>query len=245
MVTSTAKDTTSPTVATTKKPRLELPDQEGGSGTIFGWCVSMTNGGEADLTRDHYAKKQSIFACESWSVFADGALDPIPVTQLGGFNSKWAPWGSFYNTQVFLRAWDALFKEGKWKSQGWTVKVDPDTVWFPHKLKWHLKGTHSLDKFLWRNTGKMMLGPIEVFSVATVKDMSERMRETCKWGIDVSGEDGWIDACMGTLGITKKYDGQLLQSTGGNPGFCGNHYIVAFHPFKNTGSYAACYGKSA
>lgn len=215
---------------------LAPPPPDGGA---FCWLVTAGSGGEADLVTDHFAKRRSIFACNDWTVFSDTwSLPPVPVTNIGSLSSKMGPWGSFLNAEVFLRAWDAFIKEGKYARHPWTVKVDADTVFFYWRFLYHVRGVDSQDP-VWYRSGEELLGALEVFSLGAVDAFATKGRSVCRWGIEESGEDGFIDHCMQQLGAAVKIDGSLLKSSL-DPGACGDDGIVAFHPFKDLGSYSAC-----
>jgi len=201
----------------------------------------MSSGGEPALVRDHFAKQTNIFSCGAWSVFTDtDDLAPVPVTNIGSLKSKMCYWGSWCNTRVFLRAWDAVFKEGKYSRKAWTLKVDADSVFLPDRLQWHVKDISAADPWYLKN-GNMLLGAMEVFSNAAVRTLAEKRHVVCIYGIDSSGEDGFIDNCMQKLKVSMKMDWNLLRSTR-NPQECGDGSAVAFHPFKDVGSFIACQG---
>jgi len=205
----------------------------------FCWLVTMSSGGEADLVIAHFKEHRSIFTCSEWSVFTDTAnLACVPVTNIGSVQSKLAPWGSWYNSEVFLRAWDTVVKEQKYARHAWTTKVDADTVFLPSRLLWHVHGIRASDPWYLKN-GDMLLGAIEVFSNGAVRTFAERGRSTCVNGIETSGEDGFIDHCMNLLKVSVKIDGSLLKSTR-DVQACSDHSSVAFHPFKDLGGFAAC-----
>lgn len=193
------------------------------------------------MVKDHFAKHTSVFACGTWSVFSDtDDLAPVPVKNIGSLQSKMGSWGSWCNTQVFLRAWDAVIKEGKYSTKAWTLKVDADTVFAPDRLRWHVQQMKPSEPWYLRS-GNMMLGAIEVFSNAAVTVFAEKHGDVCIFGLDSSGEDGYVDDCMQKMKVPSKTDWNLLRSTR-IPQDCGDGSAVAFHPFKDVGSFTACQG---
>jgi len=207
---------------------------------LFCWMVVDGTSYEADVTRESWGQGRGIFACNTWSVMADGALDPLPVKNIGTLNSKMAPWGSYYNAEVFVRAWEAVIKDGQYLTADWVVKADPDTVWVPERLRKQLCGEDPTQRVIVRNAGKEYLGPLEVFSVAAAKDFASRHRGVCMYGVDVSGEDGWIEACMARLGVTSKTEEKLLKSDKSTRA-CSDKSFVAYHPFKRIDLQGTCY----
>mmetsp|Transcript_30067 Transcript_30067/g.59802 ORF Transcript_30067/g.59802 Transcript_30067/m.59802 type:complete len:211 (+) Transcript_30067:3-635(+) len=201
----------------------------------------MSDSEEANLTLFQYEKHISIFSCDAWKVFSDGSMDPVLATNLGDIESKWASWNSWENTDVFIRAWAALFREGTWSRYAWTVKVDPDTVWFPDRLHTHLSGLKSNEPLYVRNTGAMMLGPIEVFSAGAMDRLGGNMRRLCMQNKeDFKGEDGWIENCLRTCGVPdKQYKDFLVFND--HPTACNNKFGVALHASKTVPEYIQCF----
>jgi len=42
---------------------------------------------------------------------------------------------SWLNTLVFIKAWQLVKWDGRYQKHDWTVKVDPDAVFFPERLR--------------------------------------------------------------------------------------------------------------
>jgi len=86
------------------------------------------------------AQKQhvSIFACDHWVVFSDvdKALNPGRTVTVGFPKSVKRPNTKIWtNLPLFLNIWKNIKQEGTWKGYGWTVKVDPYTVFIPQRLR--------------------------------------------------------------------------------------------------------------
>jgi len=207
---------------------------------LFCWMVVFTQGYEADLARESHSRWRGIFACDAWSVLSDGNLDPIPITNIGSMRSPMAPWGSYYNAEVFVKAWEYVTADGRYLENAWTVKADPDTVWVPQRLRDHLQGADPSVRLVVRNGGgQVYLGPLEVFSVAAVWDFINRHRDVC-YTVATYGEDGWIAACMFSLGATFQTEEMLLKSDK-RAEVCRNSGFIAHHPFKDVVGLRMCY----
>jgi len=232
----------------TQPPTTQAPDV---LPALYCFMMSMTSGYEPDLIRKQIVKHAGIFNCKVHQVFSTEELDlgnGFFATKIGAAVSKKGAWGSWLNTENFLRAWDSILAEGKFRSCDWTVKADPDAVFFPDRLQLHLKQSFpggTAGSFYIRNCPKSfgMLGSLEVFSTAAV-DKFGHNRHTCreKWHPEDSGEDGYIQACMEGIGVVGKEDFSLLID-----GYCGfgscanNHWNVAFHPYKDKSSWFQCW----
>mmetsp|Transcript_85350 Transcript_85350/g.166974 ORF Transcript_85350/g.166974 Transcript_85350/m.166974 type:complete len:316 (+) Transcript_85350:79-1026(+) len=206
---------------------------------LFCWLVTLSAGSELDLVKDHYKHRRSLFACDSFSVFSDATdLHPIIATDIGELRSKRAPWGGWYNTRVFLHAWRALAREGRYARHQWTVKVDADTVFFPHRLHVHLQDEAWSRPALLKG-GERMLGAVEVFSKAAVDTFAKRSSSSCTQDVEGTGEDGFVNACMEKLGVQATIDTKLLRSTT-NAADCSDNSFVAFHPFVDVEHFQQC-----
>merc|ERR1712110_582673 len=102
-----------------------------------------------------------IFACNQWAVYSNESvvLSPGPPRVLltdvfaGTLKCKvGGPWHSALNTEIFVRLWDKVLQDPRAWSNDWTVKVDPDAVFFPDRLhrmlreKWPPAGTPTPNK---------------------------------------------------------------------------------------------------
>jgi len=207
---------------------------------MFCFIVSMHVGGEADLTKSHYYRRRSIFACQEWSVYTDGPIPTLETINIGAFRSQWvSEWGSWANTRVFVRAWAAVFAENKWSRAGWTVKADADAVWFPERLAWHLKSQPIWPPKYLRPPGRWFVGPLEAMSFYAVERMVSRRSEHCNFWLDNSPEDGWVAKCLDAVGAQAIWDGAFLRRTS-VVSACHDGWVVNFHPFKSVGAWNAC-----
>jgi len=240
--------------ATKTQPKDDTSDTDGekeGDDTVelkevkdnnaYCWLVMQSSGEEASLVRAHYVKGRSIFSCKGWSVFTDkDALAPVSaVTNIGSVRSKKGPWGFWYNTEVFLRAWDAVVAGGQYRRHPWTLKVDVDTVFFPGRLSAHVGSLNPNDPWF-LNTDGMLSAPIEVFSRAAVRLYAAKGRHECSnAGARAGEEDSFLDYCMHTLGASPRADKHLLMSCG-DPDRCRDRAFLAFHLFETPALYDDC-----
>lgn len=211
----------------------------------------MATGFEPELVRAQVARHAGIFACSEAAVFSASELDlgfGVQSTQFPEDASAVAGWGSWLNTQNFLLAWHRVTTLGQFLRYDWTVKVDPDTVFFPDRLRLHL---HKLvpafnSKALYiKNCPKEfgLLGPIEVFSRAAVRTYGTHEAECSRIAhVKSTGEDGYIHACMEMLGVQSIEDFQLLTDNYCSYGNCSSSgWSVAFHPYKTTQQWIQCW----
>jgi len=153
-----------------------------------------------------------------------------------------------------------------WKND-WTVKIDPDAVFFPSRLREMLRhkwfsgiagakkeGDKPKPIYL-NNCHRGMHGPIEVISTGGLK-VYKQGKQKCIDGepYNHKQEDFFFRRCWALLGIAKQEAYNLLfeneyacdeRSTtrdGRHPCFSRQ---VSFHPFKNKEGYRECHRRAA
>merc|ERR1719464_1407792 len=167
--------------------------------------------------------------------------------------SKGGEFRTALNLGIFLAVWRRLFQHGVFRKHDWTVKVDPDCVFFPRRLRSILLHRDEGPVGAYLNNCKMgMHGPIEVYSRKAVQTWTAGIDRCvahfnklcsgdCKWG-----EDLFIDQCLWkVLHVRRENAPSLLREDHCDPppGWktCRNQpSVVAFHPFKSVSSYTEC-----
>jgi len=145
--------------------------------------------------------------------------------------------------EPFIKAWTVIGKEGVWRSHDWIVKVDPDAVFFPSRLKSHLVDLRTPEgaAVYIRNSEAsnfQLIGTIEAMTREAMQLRTLR-GERCHSNFGASpGEDGWLQWCLEAIGIDYQTDTSLLSKQFGD---CGDRSAVAF-PFHNsTKSWDKCH----
>jgi hypothetical protein len=142
-----------------------------------------------------------------------------------------------------------VYEEGKWLTADWIVKVDPDAVLVPERLKWHIGALNApaYTPIYLKNNGmdpglgnNGFLGAIEVFSNAACEIYFDNW-EGCKdaYGLD-TGEDGFFKGCMDSLGVGFMMDANIFKPDF-SPGACANGDMVGFHPLKEESQWHCCW----
>jgi len=246
-----------------------------GHPSLFCFAVMRTVGYEGDLMRYQMSKSAGIFACDQFEVFsntpytgrgttwwhpADEDVVEVPLVSmylgvgpLGPVNT--IPFKPTYvgtsmdhtagNTELFLRVWAKVKETGKHATTDWTVKVDPDAVLLPSRLRATLQPYNGLSTYI-VNCNKpgmapMMFGSVEMFSRQAMQTFFERKQE-CLDGLGwkMWGEDYFMGKCLDMLGVkrTNQFD---VVSDGVCKGVdCSNPAAAAFHPKKDSASWMAC-----
>jgi hypothetical protein len=245
VVATTTGTTQVPTTITTSSTRDKT--------TLYCWALMLSTGYERDLMRSIASKGASIFACEAYQVFSDGEFelcsDPkVEAKDVGDLHLTYGgPYNNALNSEIFDRTWRHVRDLGTWEDYSWTVKVDPDAVFLPMRLKQHLVKSDPMAKVYLNNCDQGLHGPIEVISLGGLQvflpgldDCKDALQKEWEW----AGEDVWARHCWGMLKIDRVDDFKLLSEQVcfyEDPVHMGCvSGKVAFHPFKDEEAYFKC-----
>lgn len=242
---------------------LFLKQRKGPEGpSLFCWALIMANSGEEELMRQHRQSNTNIFRCDAWLLLSDFqvSFQDVKSISIGAFNSKRAPWNSWYNVPVFLRAWNKVLEDKRFLLYDWTVKADMDTFFCHQRLRERLGNAHvpKDEACIWlnydadKNPGPLdFLGPIEIFSTGAMKLYQRSHAKVCpRPHPQTQGEDAFMKDCMLKLGVKTRMDYSLLQNACDwceplHPEQCADRGHVAFHPFKKVELYSECLAHAA
>jgi len=208
--------------------------------TLFCFMAVLPGSPEEQLRALAESKHASIYACDGHMTTSSSHAD-MKAWDSGD--------NTLVNTEVFVQVWRNVKQDGQYKSFDWTVKVDPDNVFFPDRLRYHLQQLRAPRNFpiYIKNTDKEFgfLGAIEVFSVEAMdkyfgKDNIDDNDKHCFREISSnSGEDGFMKGCMDMLGAGYMTDIEVLHTPYETN--CNIPSRVCFHAFKDTGKWEGCY----
>jgi len=223
---------------------------------------------EVELLKQQLKHKVGIFACTEWAVYSNrtvslGEQDNKTLHSdivNGSLKCKFGGKAhTALNTPIFRRFWDSLKENPKSWRNDWIVKADPDTVFFPDRLKemvtqrW--KESHGQPGYaMWLNNCQLGLhGPIEVFSKQAF-GVYHGKKDTCDdLTQDYPQEDAWLGACFKKLEVGKMNAYNLLlewqwacnerPSSHDNKPPCYAQQ-VSFHPFKSVKTWFQCHRRA-
>jgi hypothetical protein len=230
--------------------------------SLFCFTLFRLESYEADLVRYQWKKRAGIFACDNFRVFSD------KVTKIAGRDTLKTPKvevgvskdGTAGNTELFMKVWDMVFKDGTLWDHDWTVKADPDAVLLSDRLRWRLEPHTNL----WDHGGRlyvvncnawpgssdfpMMYGSVEIFSQAAMRQYKERVQE-CKKDLPWRewGEDFFFTRCMDRIDVGRVEDYNLIGDNvcvgpgQAGAGECYDSGRAAFHPFKDIDAWGWCF----
>merc|ERR1712032_151474 len=236
---------------------------KGGEITLFCWALMLPHTYEQELLGMQHEKGMNIFACDRSKVYSNESValghsfksTAVNVNLTCSFGGEF---GTALNTDIFVTVRKKLIDEAEYREYDWTVKTDPDCVFFPQRLQALLVDHPEEDAGVYlNNCWRGLHGPVEVFSknsvtawgagIAQCQETFDQMCSgPCQWG-----EDMWIDQCLWKVLHVRRDDVfELLIEDHCDPpdddGWrtCNDASMVAFHPFKQENEYVECYHNS-
>mmetsp|Transcript_58870 Transcript_58870/g.137955 ORF Transcript_58870/g.137955 Transcript_58870/m.137955 type:complete len:616 (-) Transcript_58870:200-2047(-) len=182
---------------------------------------------EQDLVALQYEMGAGIFKCDSYALYSSEVVELVPgVVSRRIHNTMMCELGGEFitalNLGIFLCLYRQIMQDMEFKRASWLVKVDPDTVWMPDRLR-HVLLEHSWgigdDGIYLNNCEDGLHGPIEVFSQRAFWKLGAKAK-TCSDHLDGQvctsncssvytqikqcngpctdwwGEDIWSDQCL-------------------------------------------------
>jgi hypothetical protein len=172
---------------------------------------------------------------------------------LPGRIAEKSEWDSVRNIDVFIYIWQQVIEDGRFRKADWTVKSDPDAVFFPQRLKWHLEqlGAPAESAVYLKNTDFKFgfMGSLEVFSSSAIAKY-ETYGDQCSDHIGhEGGEDYYFHACMDAIGVSYMTDTSVMYDKYtkmerlilDDVSMCNNGRMASFHPFRDPEDWKHCY----
>mmetsp|Transcript_51790 Transcript_51790/g.110797 ORF Transcript_51790/g.110797 Transcript_51790/m.110797 type:complete len:671 (-) Transcript_51790:74-2086(-) len=224
----------------------DLPKVEANSLYCFSLVTPWSK--EPELVEWQRARQKSIFACNASAIYSN------PQIKVGGVETNAVPidlhcplGGRFHtamNTPIFEKLWEQVIVDGKFRHYAWSVKVDPDAVFVPQKLRVIVGGP----EYAAAQTGRGQLlvnckfglrGPVEVLSRQALVVWGQMHKGCAK----PPQEDIYLQSCLVSLGVTKvdSFDvvaDQFCDAADWTP--CTSGQRAAFHPYKTLDAYRRC-----
>jgi len=231
-----------------------------GSPSLYCWSLFQTASYEGDIMKNQLGQGTGIFQCDDWALLSTD--DPIVLgTTVDGKDAKtlqveWAEItqsvdGTAGNANLFINCWNVIVQAGIWNNHAWTVKVDPDAVLLPDRLRDHLR-PYVLENVYVVNCNKfpsspnfpMMFGSLEIYSWKAIQTyangMSQCMDEMAAM-LPLWGEDYFMTHCLDAIGVGRISDFASVGDAVCMGANCGDGYVAAFHPFKSVSAWQECW----
>jgi len=225
--------------------------------SLYCYSLMLPDGIEVSLLRQQAEHGIGIFACEEFTAFSSQSIklsakfytEPLYNTSL--HCRKGGRWGTYLNTDIFMKIWMQIVYDGRYKFHDWSVKVDPDTVFFANRLRdilrepeFHESEIHN--GAVVHNCGHGLHGPIEVLSRRAMQVFGDHM-----WKCEKKPqEDYFLSLCLDKLQARVHFRDDVLAESGcflmgkgrKDPKWQGCYTAhVAFHPFKTPEQQMECH----
>jgi len=226
----------------------------------------LPTGYEGKLLTLQHQKRISLFGCDDFTIYSNKVVVLAPGVQTSVVDSDLkcdygGEFGTALNLDIFFIVWKKVSDEKRFSLHDWTVKVDPDCVFLPARLRVSLgaryphgpNGANSKENNgVYVNNCKFGLhGPLEVLSRDAVnawlggsKRCVDHFTKLCS-GDCLWGEDMFMDQCLKRVVVSKRIEDYdvLLEDHCDPPDdwkYCKDSKASAFHPFKTVDSYKGC-----
>lgn len=213
---------------------------------LFCWSFAMPNY-EMDILRRQKELSAGIFGCNEQIVLSFEPIGDMNVAVVQRIDSGISKDGSSANALQFMKAWDTIRDDGRWERHDWVVKVDPDAVLLPDRLRIHVNAFNGANAYI-RNCGMpmaegtMMFGDMEAISNAAMGGYfanSGACYNELPW--QGWGEDLFMMRCLERAGTAPMEDFSISQDGLCNGGWCGDNWAAVFHPFKDVSAWEGCW----
>lgn len=209
---------------------------------------------EPEMVKKQLELRMGIFACEEFTAFSQGGTMMLGKDWTLGYIQAEPPIrsqnGYWLNIDVYMKAWDMVLGDVRYRKHDWVVKVDPDTVFFPEMLREHVRD-HTTPEgsnvfFLNCNSGPRarMMGSLEIFSRQAIEVYKEQGWKCKNMAWQDFGEDKYMQKCMESLGSYPAVDFNMLADKRCQPASCLKKGKVAYHPYRNIQAWVECMHQS-
>jgi len=231
---------------------------------------------EQELLIMQHKHKAGIFQCDSHVLYSSQVIELVPgvVSRRIASSMKAEPGGQFVtvlNLGVFLSLYRQMISDRDYLNAGWIIKVDPDTVFLPHRVRTLLRsydwGVGDAGIYL-NNCQEGLHGPIEILSQGAFLSFARGVPECYKQlnnilcddacqkrnggcngkCTDWWGEDIFLDQCLERFTQARRvFAKHLLQEdhcpTNQEKGWdsCEDTHVSSFHPFKDPPKWLHCW----
>jgi len=234
------------------------------------FCLAvLTTAYERGMLQMQHEQTLGVFACDNHSIFSEESVELVP----GSFTTalhvstdcKTSPQGTCMNAELFVEVWKQVLLDSRFRRYAWTVKLDVDAVFLPHRALASLHGEWDPPRGIYvvncrRGNQYSLKGAVEVFSRNAV-EIYRKGWHMCVKGSGRLHFDSWdealyMDECMKKLGVYRREDDKLLLTphcglpedepgaltSGGTSAWksCNRPGYIAFHPFSEEQNYLHC-----
>lgn len=246
-------------VAAVSKLKAAPEADQGPKPSLYCFSLMLPSGAELSLLRTQLERGAGIFKCNWWNVYSNQSVEltpgpPVRILAEVIPGSLQCNFGGEYNTamnsEIFYRVWQRVIDDGRYLLYDWTVKLDPDAVFLPERLRSHVGQRNPNDPVYINNCDEGLHGPIEAISHGGMKTFGmglQRCHDSLEHEWMTYGEDVWLRRCLGMLEVQRQDDYAVLRERACRPyewPIPCTSGAVSFHPLKTPKEYFECLGQA-
>jgi hypothetical protein len=241
-------------------PRLVAGLGLKGSPSLFCLSLFLTSTYEMAIVQTQLDNDAGIFQCDDTALLSTDEVTELvsadgkrKIKTLGVEKAEITRTvdGTVGNAKLFMNVWEVIIKDGRWKQHAWIIKVDPDAVIIPYRVRAHLK-PHTLENVYVVNCNAfpdspnfpMMYGSVEIYSFKAIDTYAARMGkcyEDMGSMLGAWGEDYYMTHCLDHIGVGRISDFVSVGDNVCSGGSCSDEAFSAFHPYKDAGAWQNCW----
>jgi hypothetical protein len=241
-------------------PRLTSGLAIKGAPSLFCWSLFQTTTYEFEIMKLQLEEDAGIFQCDEFALLStddetllgktkDGKEAKTMQVEMAEITTSVD--GTAGNAKLFINCWNVLVEDGRWKHHAWIIKVDPDAVIVPYRVRDHLR-EHVMENVYVVNCNAfpsspnfpMMYGSVEIYSFKAIETYAAKSQKCIddmgmmlpKWG-----EDYYMTHCLDHIGVGRISDFTSVGDNVCSGGSCADSAFSAFHPFKSKDAWHNCW----
>mmetsp|Transcript_79801 Transcript_79801/g.205277 ORF Transcript_79801/g.205277 Transcript_79801/m.205277 type:complete len:289 (+) Transcript_79801:3-869(+) len=214
--------------------------------TFFCLSVLRESGYEHKVLQAQLQNRIGIAACDEFALLSSDnfTIEGVRTIYFHSAPVGVSDMGFAANIKLFVNVWDSVKRDGRFQLFDWTLKVDPDAVLIPERLRGHL-GPYNGHKAYVADCNGHMYGAVEAISRRALETYYERIDICAQYMWKNWGEDLYMEKCLDKLGVEKVMDGALVSDSRCGGVNCQDLHAVAFHPFKSKDEWEACWATAS
>lgn len=244
-------------------PRLVSGLAIKGSPSLFCWVLFQTTTYENDIMHKQMDAGAGVFQCDEWALLSTDDETVLGKTPEGAeaktqkvekAEITTSVDGTAGNAKLFINCWNVIIADGRWRHHAWIIKVDPDAVIIPERVRDHLRSfvlenvyVVNCNKFPSSPNFPMMYGSVEIYSFHAI-DTYARNNGLCMTDMGMMlpqwGEDYFMTHCLDHIGVGRISDFVSVGDNVCTGGSCGDMAFSAFHPFKSGDAWQDCWDQA-
>jgi hypothetical protein len=231
-----------------------------GSPSLFCWSLFQVTTYEMGIMQKQMEMDAGIFQCDDWALLSTAEPTVIGSTK-DGLEAKTqqvkmakittSQDGTAGNAKLFINCWNVVLEDGRWRRHAWIIKVDPDAVILPWRVRSHLSPyvmqnvyVVNCNAFPSSPNFPMMYGSVEIFTYLAI-DTYDKKRNICEADMGMMlpkwGEDYYMTHCLDHIGVGRISDFVSVGDNVCTGGSCDDGAFSAFHPKKSTDEWQECW----